>query len=87
MVNGLELLVVSHLLGNSFPLYFQVIAGLWVLSVVGNWCNFLTLFYIGKDFLTLLVIFVNNIYLLEFDTNLLFEKNSVCRATHGTGAL
>ena len=27
----------------------QVIAGLWVLSTVGTWCNFLTLFYICKD--------------------------------------
>lgn len=27
---------------------YQVIAGLWVLSIVGSWCNFLTLFYICK---------------------------------------
>ncbi|CAI9768872.1 unnamed protein product [Fraxinus pennsylvanica] len=26
--------------------YVQVVAGLWVLSIVGSWCNFLTLFYI-----------------------------------------
>ncbi|KAK9143887.1 hypothetical protein Syun_013287 [Stephania yunnanensis] len=25
----------------------RVIAGLWVLSIVGSWCNFLTLFYIA----------------------------------------
>lgn len=36
---------------------YQVIAGLWVLSVVGNWCNFLTLFYICKDLFYLLAIF------------------------------
>ena len=29
-------------------LVFQVIAGLWVLSIVGSCCNFLALFYIGK---------------------------------------
>lgn len=28
-----------------------MIAGLWVLSIVGNWCNFLTLFYIGNGLL------------------------------------
>lgn len=27
---------------------FQAIAALWVLSVVGSWCNFVTLFYIGN---------------------------------------
>lgn len=25
-----------------------MIAGLWILSIVGSWCNFLTLFYICK---------------------------------------
>lgn len=29
-------------------LVFQVIAGLWVLSIFGSCCNFLTLFYIGN---------------------------------------
>jgi hypothetical protein len=34
--------------GNDI-LFHQVIAGLWVLSIVGSWCNFLTLFYIGNE--------------------------------------
>jgi hypothetical protein len=34
--------------GNGI-LFHQVIAGLWVLSIVGSWCNFLTLFYIGNE--------------------------------------
>jgi len=29
--------------------FLQVIAGLWLLSVLGSCCNFLTLFYIGND--------------------------------------
>ncbi|XP_015878298.1 reticulon-like protein B2 [Ziziphus jujuba] len=33
--------------GRDLKKFLGVIAGLWVLSVVGNWCNFLTLFYIG----------------------------------------
>jgi hypothetical protein len=38
---------------NADPLFGndvtnKVIAGLWILSVVGNWSNFLTLFYIGN---------------------------------------
>jgi hypothetical protein len=28
----------------------QVIAGLWVMSIVGSWCHFLTLFYICMTF-------------------------------------
>lgn len=32
--------------GKELKKFLGVIAGLWVLSVVGNWCNFLTLFYI-----------------------------------------
>ena len=28
--------------------YWQVVAGLWVLSIVGSCCKFLTLFYISK---------------------------------------
>ena len=31
---------------------YQVIAGLWVVSIVGNWCNFLTLFYIGIELIS-----------------------------------
>ncbi|GMI76436.1 VIRB2-interacting protein 3, Reticulan like protein B4 [Hibiscus trionum] len=32
--------------GRDIKKFLSVIAGLWVLSIVGNWCNFLTLFYI-----------------------------------------
>jgi len=32
--------------GRDLKKFLAVIAGLWVLSIVGNWCNFLTLFYI-----------------------------------------
>ncbi|KAL4363624.1 hypothetical protein GQ457_04G037600 [Hibiscus cannabinus] len=32
--------------GRDLKKFLSVIAGLWILSVVGNWCNFLTLFYI-----------------------------------------
>lgn len=33
----------------------QVIVGLWVLSVIGNCCNFLTLFYIGNVIIKILL--------------------------------
>ncbi|KAL5989172.1 Reticulon-like protein B2 [Asimina triloba] len=33
--------------GRDLRKFLAVIAGLWVLSIVGSWCNFLTLFYIG----------------------------------------
>lgn len=32
--------------GRDLKKFLAVIAGLWVLSIVGSWCNFLTLFYI-----------------------------------------
>lgn len=32
--------------GRDLKKFLIVIAGLWILSIVGNWCNFLTLFYI-----------------------------------------
>ncbi|KAI3919377.1 hypothetical protein MKW92_053413 [Papaver armeniacum] len=32
--------------GHDLKKFLAVIAGLWVLSIVGAWCNFLTLFYI-----------------------------------------
>ncbi|KAK7274284.1 hypothetical protein RIF29_15367 [Crotalaria pallida] len=32
--------------GKDLKTFLFVIAGLWILSIVGNWCNFLTLFYI-----------------------------------------
>ncbi|XP_031503996.1 reticulon-like protein B1 [Nymphaea colorata] len=34
-------------LGRDLKKFLGVIAGLWILSVVGSWCNFLTLFYIA----------------------------------------
>ncbi|XP_068665561.1 reticulon-like protein B2 [Aristolochia californica] len=33
--------------GHDLKKFLAVIAGLWVLSIVGTWCNFLTLFYIA----------------------------------------
>jgi len=33
--------------GRDLKKFLSVIAGLWILSVVGNWSNFLTLFYIA----------------------------------------
>ncbi|ESR52687.1 reticulon-like protein [Citrus sinensis] len=32
--------------GRDLKKFLSVIAGLWVVSIVGSWCNFLTLFYI-----------------------------------------
>ncbi|XVF53500.1 hypothetical protein PTKIN_Ptkin05aG0104100 [Pterospermum kingtungense] len=32
--------------GRDLKTFLRVIAGLWIISIVGNWCNFLTLFYI-----------------------------------------
>lgn len=33
--------------GRDLKKFLIAIAGLWVLSIVGSWCNFLTLFYIA----------------------------------------
>ncbi|KAI9110025.1 hypothetical protein K1719_019066 [Acacia pycnantha] len=33
--------------GRDLKKFLIVIAGLWILSIAGNWCNFLTLFYIA----------------------------------------
>ncbi|KAG6791652.1 hypothetical protein POTOM_000782 [Populus tomentosa] len=33
--------------GRDLKKFLTVIAGLWVLSIVGSWCNFVTLFYIA----------------------------------------
>ncbi|KAI3907953.1 hypothetical protein MKW98_003598 [Papaver atlanticum] len=35
--------------GHDLKKFLDVIAGLWVLPIVGAWCNFLTLFYIGRN--------------------------------------
>ncbi|KAL2527372.1 Reticulon-like protein B5 [Abeliophyllum distichum] len=37
--------------GRDLKKFLAVIAGLWILSVLGSWWNFLTLFYIGFVFL------------------------------------
>lgn len=40
---------VSHSIDVKYlTLYLQVIVGLWIVSILGNIWNFLTLFYIGK---------------------------------------
>ncbi|RWW88608.1 hypothetical protein BHE74_00002514 [Ensete ventricosum] len=33
--------------GKDLKRFLMVIAGLWILSVIGSWFSFLTLFYIG----------------------------------------
>lgn len=33
--------------GRDLKKFLSAIAGLWVLSIAGNWCNFLTLFYMA----------------------------------------
>lgn len=33
--------------GRDVKKFLAVVAGLWILSVIGSWCNFLTLFYIA----------------------------------------
>ncbi|KZV41018.1 hypothetical protein F511_13994 [Dorcoceras hygrometricum] len=33
--------------GRDLKKFLAMIAGLWILSVLGSWCSFLTLFYIG----------------------------------------
>lgn len=40
----------------------QVIGGLWAAAVIGSWCNFLTVLYIGES----------NRYLVPIDLTLLF---------------
>uniref|UniRef100_A0A5B6YZG7 Reticulon-like protein n=1 Tax=Davidia involucrata TaxID=16924 RepID=A0A5B6YZG7_DAVIN len=41
------LAVLRHIAcGRELKKFLGVVAGLWVLSIVGSWCNFLTLFYI-----------------------------------------
>lgn len=53
----------------------QVIAGLWVLSIVGTWCNFLTLFYIGNKTMPLSLSFPYSWY---FDYVLTTSFHSIC---------
>ncbi|XP_062090557.1 reticulon-like protein B5 [Humulus lupulus] len=33
--------------GRDLKKFLMIIAGFWILSIVGSWCNFLTLFYIA----------------------------------------
>ncbi|KAL3691249.1 hypothetical protein R1sor_004900 [Riccia sorocarpa] len=44
-----KILSIAHdvALGKDFKLFLKVVAGLWVLSTIGAWCNFLTLIYLG----------------------------------------
>lgn len=45
-----------------------MIAGLWVLSIVGSWCNFFTFFYIGNNitvYVTGLLLFLHWYFLLK----------------------
>lgn len=41
--------------GADDGLVDQVIAGFWVLSIIGGWCNFVTLFYIGNSIVLLAI--------------------------------
>ncbi|KAF5460606.1 hypothetical protein F2P56_020464 [Juglans regia] len=43
--------------GRDLKKFLSVIAGLWFLSIVGNWCNFLTIFYIAFVLLHTLPVF------------------------------
>jgi len=45
-LNYAFVLIHSIASGKELKKFLMVIAGLWVLSIVGSWCNFLTLFYI-----------------------------------------
>lgn len=36
----------SIALGRDLKKFLMIVVGLWIISVVGNWCNFLTLVYI-----------------------------------------
>ncbi|KAK5777714.1 hypothetical protein PVK06_045681 [Gossypium arboreum] len=50
--------------GRELKKFLSVIAGLWVLSIVGSWCNFLTLFYIGIEVSFICFVFFPPIYML-----------------------
>jgi len=46
-INGGFALLRNIASGKDLKKFLIVVAGLWVVSVVGSWCNFLTLFYIA----------------------------------------
>ncbi|MBA0558758.1 hypothetical protein Golob_015763 [Gossypium lobatum] len=46
IASGRDLKKFLYLYPNGISIV-QVIAGFWILSIVGSWCNFATLFYIG----------------------------------------
>ncbi|KAK3147312.1 hypothetical protein QOZ80_3BG0280810 [Eleusine coracana subsp. coracana] len=46
-VNNMLMIAHDITLGKDFRLFFQVVLVLWLLSVVGNFCSFITLAYIG----------------------------------------
>ncbi|CAI9764179.1 unnamed protein product [Fraxinus pennsylvanica] len=73
--------------GRDLKKFLVVVAGLWVLSIVGSWCNFLTLFYILFVLLyTIPVLYENSeqntprtIERQEDGLNLLLSfKNDIC---------
>lgn len=45
-INGAFMVLRSIAAGKDLKKFLIVIAGLWVMSIVGSWCHFLTLFYI-----------------------------------------
>uniref|UniRef100_A0A6N2MGA5 Reticulon-like protein n=1 Tax=Salix viminalis TaxID=40686 RepID=A0A6N2MGA5_SALVM len=45
-INGAFVVLRSIAAGKDLKKFLIVIAGLWVMSIVGSWCHFLTLFYI-----------------------------------------
>lgn len=57
--------------------YMQVVVGLWAASVIGSWCNFLTVLYVGNDFCFLTMInytfYVHFCKLSKYHSNL-FEN-------------
>ena len=54
-----------------------MIAGLWILSVLGSSCNFLTLFYIGNDLPVLRGLSLANYLIQVIITTFFFGLNAV----------
>ncbi|CAN0841176.1 Reticulon-like protein B3 [Linum grandiflorum] len=75
--------------GRELKKFLFVIAGLWFLSIVGSWCNFLTLFYIGNATAHLSILTV--VSLLRYYDKVSESPESVaysfCAAPHGTSDL
>ncbi|MBA0605165.1 hypothetical protein Godav_017769 [Gossypium davidsonii] len=63
--------------GRNLKKFLVVVAAFWVLSVVGSWCNFLTLFYTCNDTGLLLLVPSSFIYtnvILNFDPSSLWKS-------------